>query len=50
VVCHSARLRLSGVPRDTASSRSRRNELASLILADLEIAKPAHTSHIRIER
>src|ERR1700687_6196874 len=36
VACHSARLRLSAVPREIASSRSLRNDFTSLILTDLK--------------
>src|SRR3984885_12105339 len=35
VVCHSARARLSGVPREPASSRSSRNDFDSVFLAVL---------------
>jgi hypothetical protein len=35
VVCHRARARLSGVPRETASSRSSRNDFDSVFLAVL---------------
>src|ERR1700680_3226566 len=41
VACHSARLRLSAVPREIASSRSLRNDFASLILTDLKSQQSA---------